>query len=737
MKTLPIAPSAQIQHPCVPNRLKKSSSSRLGLLSLFAALTLSPVWSEAAPQPTAGTTVSIVVPLKAPPLISKTTLMATPTPAKAGTPVTISAQVTANAGTVTGTVTFADGAHVFATVPVASGKAAAVMSSPSTGTHALTATFSGSGKLPGSAASLSLVVAGPVATSTSLVAQPASAMTGSPITLTGTVTAASGQASGTVTFLDGSVVLGSQPVNSAGKAQLSLTTLKQGTHSIRASYGGAAALAASVSSPIAVSITPRPSAPTIQCSGAPSSVNAGDLAMISAVASSPSGRSVSVSFTSTEGELTAKGSTATLNTSGIQAGNVQVTCKATDDLGQTASAVASIWVNGGNGEQALTAYSFTDSIGVNIHLHSGETPVVQNFPGFFKAIVALGVHHYRNGIDPYAGPFEYQSAETLAAAGIKADWLIDGHDSPDNINAIYANAPNSIESFEGPNEDDVDAGPVLSTFTQMLYATVRSNSKTAKIPIYAPTLTDLGKIATQATFGSAVDFGNMHDYYYPRYPETPAYGGSFFNCGAYGTMAFNICVSRFLAPGKPVVSTETGFVSGTQSDEVLGRYITRTLFLHLGMGVMRTYLYEFVDDSAQPGYGLMRSDFTPRPAYTAIQNLVKLFGDISYGTPGKLQYTLTGSISNVQHVLFQKSDGTYMMAIWLGVRSANEVAPYENLSVPAQTVSISTSTPVGAVTIDALDDEGNISSELGATSGAGTPVTVTDRITIVSFAASH
>jgi hypothetical protein len=733
--TLPIAPLAQIRPLCVPNRMKSFSASRLGLRSLLAVLLFSPVVSHAS-SPTGGTIVSIVVPLKAPSLTSKTTLTATPTPAKAGVPVTISAQVTANAGTVAGTVRFADGATVIATVPVASGKALAVIASPSAGTHALTATFSGSGKLPGSTATLSLAVAAPVTTSTALVAQPASAMVGAQVTLTGTVTAASGQASGTVTFLDGGVVLGSQTISS-GRAQLSISTLKQGTHKITASFGGPATMSSSSSSPAAVNITARPAGPTIQCAGAPSSVNSGDLATITAVASSPSGRPVSVSFTSTEGELTANGSSATLNTSGIQGSKVQVTCKATDDLNQEASTVASIWVNGGKGEQALTAFSFTDSIGVNIHLHFNETPVVQDFPSFFKSIVALGVHHYRNGIDPYAGAFEYESAEKLAAAGIKADWLIDGHDSPDNINAIYANAPNSIESFEGPNEDDVEAGQLLDTFTQMLYATVRNNPHTAKTPIYAPTLVDLGLIAKQASFGSYVDFGNMHDYYYPRYPETPAYGGSFFNCGGYGTMDFNICVAKFQAAGKPVISTETGYVSGTQSDEVLARYITRTLFLHVGMGVMRTYLYEFVDDSAQPGYGLMRSDFTPRPAYTAIQSLVKLFGDTNYATPGKLQYTLTGSTSNVQHVLFQKSDGTYMMAIWLGVRSAQEVAPYANLSVPAQTVTISTVTPVGTATVYAVDDAGNISSSLGVTSGAGTPVTVTDRITVVSFAPQH
>jgi hypothetical protein len=395
-----------------------------------------------------------------------------------------------------------------------------------------------------------------------------------------------------------------------------------------------------------------------------------------------------------------------------------------------------VFVNSGQGEQALTAFSFPDSVGVNVHLNYGNSAYLTNFPSFFNAIVALGVHHYRNGADPYASPQEFANAETLGKAGIKADWMIDRSDTPQDINAIYANAPDSVEAFEGPNEDNQDAGSALTGIMAMIHDTIRANPNTASAPLYNATMTNINMVGAQGNMSAYADDGNMHDYYYPRYPETPGYGGSFFGCGAYGSMAFNVCVAQVNAVGRPVVSTETGYVSGTQSDSVLAKYIVRTLFDHLSMNVMRTYIYEMLEEPNSPGYGLMNGDFTPKPAYTSIKNLISLFSDQKYSSPGKLDYTLSGQTTNLKHILFQKQDGTYMLALWLGVQSANPVAPYQTDSVPSQAVTINTNTPVGSATLSTLDDNGNLTSQSAAT---GNPLTVqvTDGITIVSFAPAH
>ena len=124
-------------------------------------------------------------------------------------------------------------------------------------------------------------------------------------------------------------------------------------------------------------------------------------------------------------------------------------------------------------------------------------------------------------------------------------------------------------------------------------------------------------------------------------PETAPYGGSFYNCGGYGSMQFDMCLAQMVGVNEPVVSTETGYASGMGlSDAIIGRYELRILFESLRLGIVRTFLYELIDDPSSLNYGLLTGSFSPRPAYTAIQNVLSLLKDASFAQPGKLDYTL-------------------------------------------------------------------------------------------------
>jgi hypothetical protein len=61
-----------------------------------------------------------------------------------------------------------------------------------------------------------------------------------PITLTASVNATGAAPTGTVTFLDGTTSIGTGTLNSSGSATLSVNTLTVGSHTITASYAGAA-----------------------------------------------------------------------------------------------------------------------------------------------------------------------------------------------------------------------------------------------------------------------------------------------------------------------------------------------------------------------------------------------------------------------------------------------------------------------------------------------------------------
>ena len=90
-------------------------------------------------------------------------------------------------------------------------------------------------------------------TTITLVASPSATQYGDPVTLTATVTSG---ATGTVSFYDGSVLLGTGAVSN-GVATLTTSTLAAGTHTITAVYNGDATYASSQSGPATVTVAKK------------------------------------------------------------------------------------------------------------------------------------------------------------------------------------------------------------------------------------------------------------------------------------------------------------------------------------------------------------------------------------------------------------------------------------------------------------------------------------------------
>ena len=226
--------------------------------------------------------------------------------------------------------------------------------------------------------------------------------------------------------------------------------------------------------------------PTISCSAKPSIISQGGIAIITAAGKSPQNLPLTYSYSASAGSISGTGTAANLETSGASAGMVTVTCAVDQQGGGTASATTHVLLQSVTGEQALTNFQFIDSVGVNVHLAYGNTVYGSEFPQIMQSMISLGVKHYRDGLNQYAPSFQYENAEMLGKAGIKADWLMDPNDSASIISSAYANAPDATEEFEGPNEDDAAAGPTLLAFMQLLNGTVRGNPATAAMPIIAP-----------------------------------------------------------------------------------------------------------------------------------------------------------------------------------------------------------------------------------------------------------
>lgn len=167
-------------------------------------------------------------------------------------PSSVMATVTANvpgSGIPTGTVTFLDGAtNQIGTVTLdVNGSATLAIPTLTAGSHTITAVYNGSDNFKGSSSNQVTHVVS--TTSTTLTSSLNPSRSGQPVTFTATVSGSGGTPTSTVTFKDGAALLGSSPL-AGGVATFTTAALTVGSHSITASYGGSATLAASMSASV-------------------------------------------------------------------------------------------------------------------------------------------------------------------------------------------------------------------------------------------------------------------------------------------------------------------------------------------------------------------------------------------------------------------------------------------------------------------------------------------------------
>lgn len=168
-----------------------------------------------------------------------TALVSNANPIIVGATVQLTATVVGVSGaSITGTVSFTDGAAVLGVFPIdAAGLAAVRISSLAAGTHQIIASYSGD---PQSRTSLSSALSESVNSAGTTITISSSAnptIVGSAVTITANVASVGEAPTGTVTFLDGSSTLGVAPITN-GKATLTAVSLVAGQHAITARYDG-------------------------------------------------------------------------------------------------------------------------------------------------------------------------------------------------------------------------------------------------------------------------------------------------------------------------------------------------------------------------------------------------------------------------------------------------------------------------------------------------------------------
>jgi len=368
-------------------------------------------------------------------------------------------------------------------------------------------------------------------------------------------------------------------------------------------------------------------------------------------------------------------------------------------LALTATAVASTndcYSREGCTEKARSAKDFIDSAGINTHLGYSQTIYWKDWPIIRDRLLELGMSHIRDGT--FAVSYPEILAPTLAArynelnaAGIKGNLLV-GHEQAmtattlaQRLDWIKANVADFTTSIEGSNEFDTQGADVgrIESLREMqcdIYQRVKADPVLRSKPVIGPSsgnfYSDDIWYKEIGDLSPCLDKGNLHNYPGADPPHR--------------RLSRDLSVAMSWAGtthgDKPLWATEFGYSNTTGangvSEAAAATYIPRAFMENFRRGIERSQGYELIDlntdsDQVIDNYGLLRTDGTRKPAFTALRNLLRIVKDTlpasgqlgfgiectancRYGDPNA-DPTQDGPI---RHVVLRHSTGAYYLAVW-------------------------------------------------------------------------
>jgi hypothetical protein len=381
------------------------------------------------------------------------------------------------------------------------------------------------------------------------------------------------------------------------------------------------------------------------------------------------------------------------------------------------------------------ASDFLNAIGVNIHL---RFPVYKNnFDNIiYPKLKALGIKNVRDAV-PYNGFFP-NSADALTvrtrliklydSLGIKVSYLLDHKKLFDSVtlrnNAYYlsvfrTSAPlrQTIQMLEGFNEPDLtlytwDTTPSKSQWAQIAYDIqkgLHTGSDFAGIPVVSTSLVAYWQNRPPLVAAITPHISNYFDY-----ANFHLYDSGNTNLKMFPALSYDLTKGFFpvIQQGKPYVITETGYENARYwnqpgspgysattyhylSELSSGKYYSVLFMEQLMRGANRVYAYELLDGNTsdqnnnENNFGLLHTDGTEKPAFTAIKNTIGLLKDVNTAfAPSSFTYMMSGDTTNIKSYVFQKADGRIYLALWQG-KNAGVNYDFPNfIDLPADTQTI-------------------------------------------------
>ena len=321
----------------------------------------------------------------------------------------------------------------------------------------------------------------------------------------------------------------------------------------------------------------------------------------------------------------------------------------------------------------MRASAFTDSIGVGTHLT--RQSAYYDAKKVQAALRYLGVRHLRDAApDPRAA----YPAVFGAYAELGYDFTLTGSgystaaQAERQAAAFQAAHPGAIAALEGYNEPNNWQRPPQGWYAGGSDTHVGAQAYTRELVTHGfelpgVAILDASDEPPPACAGSAV---NVHSYAkYSKSQANPQIGYPqptlWYDLGRYR----RACLSQL------TWVTETGYYTSAGvdgvSEPVQAQYLLQSLAYDAQQGVLRTYLYELLDQStgspnSEMNYGLFHTDGKPKPVATQLRSLLAALSDKGSDAASFMPKPLRVTFDDpaVKSLLLAKSDGSYVMLFW-------------------------------------------------------------------------
>lgn len=383
------------------------------------------------------------------------------------------------------------------------------------------------------------------------------------------------------------------------------------------------------------------------------------------------------------------------------------------------------------GPKVQKADRFVDSIGVNIHATYYDT-AYRDFERWSALLKDSGIRHLRDGIAIDSGqPLE--RLQRLARQGHRFTFIstLDGPPAREQL-AFMGRLGRATAAVEGPNEVDFMSGadwePKLKAFMPGFMQEAR---RAGFDTILAPSLVSRDERKRLAGDFSAWGIPNIHPYPGGRPPTV--------------TLDEETRIAQGGRRDAGVFVTETGYHTALRSgdgqppvdERTQATYLPRLYLETFAAGVRRTFLYELLDERPDPGrrrseqnFGLVRNDFTPKPAFTTLRKMLGVLRQ----SPGEGNGTgaRASGPRDLRSLLLEREDGSRVMALWrdVSVWDPDERTP---IVVRPETATVTFDGTARDVRIDVPAAEGAEAEQRSRDSAARVDVPLDGDVALVSF----